>query len=170
MAYPDTGNVLLHLGWWDRCNDLSILIRADDLTLNMEDAEEGWSFGLALVGALGGEGDLEANHHWYNGSWMGVEYRLTFRFESNDECDRTSQLFAQLSHGWHDTIGAPYHFSPTSLASKLGFDKNDAKVVEVRNDDNDVGAEAVVHVDGWELLVRESRALESVIRVGRVSR
>jgi len=84
LAYPDTGNVLLHLGWWDWFNDSSVLIRTDDFTLNMEDAEEGWSFGLALVGALGGEGDLEANHHWYNGSWMGVEYRLTFRCESND--------------------------------------------------------------------------------------
>lgn len=26
----------------------------------------------------------------------------------------------------------------------------------------------VVHVDGWELLVRESKAFESVLRIGRV--
>ncbi|GMV89180.1 MAG: hypothetical protein AMXMBFR81_21110 [Chthonomonas sp.] len=71
-----------------------------------------------------------------------MEYRLSYVYESDDECEQTTQQIAEFSHPWHATEGAPYLFSPKSLATKLGFDKNDAKVVEVRNDDNDVGAEA----------------------------
>lgn len=170
MAYPDSGNVLLRLEWWSRLNDQPTQMRIDDYTLNMAEAEEGWSFGLSLINLLAGQGDIQALDDWFRCRWTGVEYRLFFVYESDDECVKTTQRIAELSHPWHAAEGAPYQLSPKSLVVKLGFDKDDAKVVDVRGANNDVGAEAVVHVDGWALLVRESRALESVIRVGRVSR